>query len=161
MLLPSIFNSNRNNLSLFDFDNFMNDFPSFPEFTGIGRHIMKTDVQEHDDRYELDIDLPGFKKDEINLELENGYLTVSAQRKEEKKEDGNNGKYIRQERVASAARSFYVGEATEEDIKARFDNGVLHLNVPKKEKALSEKKFIAIEGPSEAQIPEKTEETKE
>ena len=147
-MLPSIFGEN-----LFD-DWF--DFPSLRELRNIDRrlygrnasHEMKTDVKEHEDHYEVDIDLPGFKKDEIQLSLENGYLTVTAAKGVEKDEE-NKGKLIRQERWAGTLqRSFYVGEVLEEtDIGARFENGVLSLNIPKKdEKKLPEKKTIMIEG---------------
>jgi HSP20 family molecular chaperone IbpA len=107
---------------------------------------MKTDVQEHEDHYEVDIDLPGFKKEDINLELQNGYLTVSATKGIDKE---TKGKTIRQERyVGSMQRSFYVGDAlTETDIAAKLENGVLRLNIPKKDaKKLPEKKVIMIEG---------------
>ena len=148
-MLPSIFGEN-----LFD-DWF--DFPSFPEFRNIDRklygrhaaHEMKTDVREHEDHYEVDVDLPGFKKDEIRLELENGTLTVHAAKDLEKEKTDKAGKVIRQERFSGAMqRSFYVGEAlTEEDIGAKFENGVLSLNSPKKDvKKLPEKKVIQIEG---------------
>ena len=148
MLLPSIFGEN-----LFD-DWF--DFPSFPELRNIDRklygrhaaHEMKTDVREHEDHFEVDVDLPGFKKDEIQLSLENGYLTITAAKGVEKDEE-KKGKLIRQERWAGTLqRSFYVGEILEEtDIGARFENGVLSLNIPKKEeKKLPEKKVIMIEG---------------
>ena len=113
--------------------------------------LMKTDVTEHDDRYEVAMDLPGFKKEDLKLELQNGYLTVSASKslnKDEKEE--KSGKLIRQERYSgSMARSFYVGEeVTEEDVQAKFENGVLKLTIPKKEeqKAVEEHKTIAIEG---------------
>ena len=152
MLVPSIFND-----SLFD-DLF--SFPAFPDFDRdfdhaerrlYGRHpdrLMKTDVHEHDDHYEVDIDLPGFKKEDINLELEKGYLTVSAAKNYDKDEK-KKGKLIRQERYSGAMqRSFFVGEnITEEEIKATFQHGVLSLTVPKKDQAkLPEKKTIAIEG---------------
>ena len=148
-MLPSIFGEN-----LFD-DWF--DFPSFPEFRNVDRklygrhaaHEMKTDVREHEDHYEVDVDLPGFKKDEIRLELENGTLTVHAAKDLEKEQKDKAGKLIRQERFSGAMqRSFYVGEAlTEEDIGAKFENGVLSLNIPKKDvKKLPEKKVIQIEG---------------
>ena len=148
-MLPSIFGEN-----LFD-DWF--DFPSFPEFRNIDRklygrhaaHEMKTDVREHEDHNEVDVDLPGFKKDEIRLELENGTLTVHAAKDLEKEQKDKAGKIIRQERFSGAMqRSFYVGEAlTEEDIGAKFENGVLSLNIPKKDvKKLPEKKVIQIEG---------------
>ena len=109
----------------------------------------KTDIREHDEGYEVDIDLPGFKKDEISIELENGYLTVSAAKGLDKDEEDKKGKYIRKERYAGAMqRSFYVGEnLTDEDIKAKYENGILRLSVPKKPaKAVEAKKTIAIEG---------------
>ena len=149
MLTPSIFGEN-----LFD------DWFAFPDFGDIdraerklyGRHadrLMKTDIQEHDDHYEIDIDLPGFKKEEIGLTLEKGYLTVSAAKNLEDEENKKKGRILRQERFEGAMqRSFYVGDAlTEEDIKATFQHGVLSLDVPKKDKAaIPEKKTIMIEG---------------
>ncbi|MBO4498008.1 MAG: Hsp20/alpha crystallin family protein [Lachnospiraceae bacterium] len=148
MLLPSIFGENL-------LDDWM-DFPKF-EFPNIDRklygkhasHVMKTDVQEVEDGYEVDIDLPGFKKDEIKLSLDNGYLSVSASKSLDNDKKDRKGKLIRQERYAgSMARSFFVGDnVTEENIKAKFEDGVLKLHVPKEEPAkVPEKKFIAIEG---------------
>ena len=148
MLLPSVFGEN-----LFD------EWFNFPDFRDMdrterklyGKHadrLMKTDVHEHDDHYEVDIDLPGFSKDEINLELKEGYLTVSAAKGVDKDNTDRKGKIIRQERYAGAMqRSFYVGEhLTEEDIKACFKNGVLSLDVAKKDQPkLPEKKTITIE----------------
>ena len=149
MLMPSIFAENL-------FDEFFDDFPMPREFRNIDRRLygknaareMKTDVHEHEDHYEVDIDLPGFKKDEISLSLENGYLTVHAAKGLDKDETTKKGKVIRQERYAgSLQRSFYVGDTlTEKDITARFENGVLSLNVPKAEAKLPEKKVIMIEG---------------
>ena len=147
-MLPSIFGEN-----LFD-DWFR--FPAMPSFPDVdkvlyGKHAareMKTDVREHDDFYEIDMDLPGFKKDQIKLELEHGYLTVSAAKGLDKDETDKQGTVIRQERYAGAMqRSFFVGETlTEEDIKAKFENGVLSLTVPKAEtKKLPEKRVIMIE----------------
>ena len=137
------------------FDDWMR-FPTFRDFDDVekklyGRHaahVMKTDVHENDEGYEVDIDLPGFKKDELNLRLENGYLTVSAAKGLDKDEKTKKGKIIRQERYAGAMElSFYVGDAiTEEDVKAKFEDGVLRLTVPKKEAPkLPEKKTIRIE----------------
>ena len=148
MLLPSVFGEN-----LFD------EWFNFPDFRDVdrterklyGKHadrLMKTDVHEHDDHYEVDIDLPGFSKDEIDLELKEVYLTVSAAKGVDKDKTDRKGKVIRQERYAGAMqRSFYVGEnLTEEDIKASFKNGVLSLNVAKKDQPkLPEKKTIAID----------------
>ena len=150
MLMPSLFAENL-------FDEFFDDFPMPREFRNIDRRLygknaareMKTDVHEHEDHYEVDIDLPGFKKDEITLSLENGYLTVNAAKGLDKDETTKKGKVIRQERYAGALqRSFYVGDAlTENDITARFENGVLSLNVPKQEaRKVPEKKVIMIEG---------------
>ncbi|WP_026497646.1 Hsp20/alpha crystallin family protein [Butyrivibrio sp. WCD2001] len=149
MLMPSIFEENL-------FDNWF-DFPMFNEFDNTerklyGKHadrLMKTDVHDNEDHYEVDIDLPGFKKEDISLELDNGYLTISATKGLDKDEKNHKGKIIRQERYqGSMQRSFYVGDnLTEEDIKATFRHGVLSLNVPKKEQAkVPEKKTIMIEG---------------
>ena len=98
-----------------------------------GKNLMKTDVRETEDTYELDIDLPGFKKDEVNLELKDGYLTIQAAKGLDKEEPEKKGKYIRQERYAGAcSRSFYVGEHVEpEDIRAKFENGILQISLPK------------------------------
>ena len=146
MLMPSIFGEN-----LFN-DDWMNF--GFPEVDKAlyGKHagnVMKTDVKETEAGYEVDIDLPGFKKDEINAKLDNGYLTISAAKGLDKDEQDKNGKYIRRERYAgSMSRSFYVGEGvTEDDIKAKYEDGILRLVVPKKDaKAVENKKYIAIEG---------------
>ena len=96
----------------------------------------------------MDVDLPGFKKDEINLELNNGYLTISAEKALEKDGENKKGKMLRQERYSGMMqRSFYVGDyVTEEDVKASYESGVLHVFVPKKEAKLPEKKTILIEG---------------
>ncbi len=109
---------------------------------------MKTDVTEHDDHYEIAIDLPGFKKEDVTIDLENGYLTVGAAKGVDKDENDKEGKLIRQERYSGAMqRSFYVGEnVTEEDIKAKMEHGVLTPTIPKKETPkLPEKKTIVIE----------------
>ena len=136
------------------FDDFMDDF-GFPDVNKelYGKHaknVMKTDVRELEDGYEIIMDLPGFKKDEIEIMLENGYLNVSATKGLDKDESDKAGKYIRRERYSgSMSRSFYVGDGvSQEDIKAKFENGVLTLEVPKKEAkpAVEEKKTIAIEG---------------
>ena len=153
MLLPSIFGENL-------FDDFFDDVPFFDnraenqiEKKLYGRHahnVMKTDIKETDDGYELIVDLPGFKKDELNLDLTDGYLTISASKGLDKDEEDKKGKYIRKERYSGAcSRSFYVGDAvTQDDVKAKFENGVLTLEVPKKEEApkVEEKKYISIEG---------------
>ena len=148
MLMPSIFGENLFDDDWFDFDR---DFwgRKNPLYGKNAKNIMKTDIREHDAGYELDIDLPGFKKDEINVELENGYLTISAAKGLDKDEQDKKGKYIRKERYAGAMqRSFYVGDAvTEEDVKAKFEDGILKLSIPKKDaKEVETKKTIAIEG---------------
>ena len=154
MLMPSIFGEDM-------FDDFMRDFPFFDENAGnkiekklSGRHaknMMKTDIKEQEDGYELEMDLPGFTKDEITAELKDGYLTISASKGLDKDEqEKETGKYIRRERYAGACqRSFYVGEdITEQDIKAEFKHGILKLFVPKKEAQpkVENKKYVAIEG---------------
>ena len=149
MLLPAIFGENL-------FDDFMNDnfernfFGSRnPLYGKHSKNLMKTDVKETDNGYELDIDLPGFKKDEITAHLEDGYLTVSAAKGVDKDEKDKEGRYIRRERYSgSMTRSFYVGNAvTEQDIKAKYEDGILSLSIPKKDpKAVEAKKYIAIEG---------------
>ena len=108
---------------------------------------MKTDVREHDGGYEVDIDLPGFNKDEIKLDLRDGYLTVSAAKGLDKDEQDKKGRYIRQERWSGAcSRSFYVGDLKPEDIKAKYEHGVLRLSLPKAEtKAMEDHSRIAIE----------------
>ena len=150
MLMPSIF---RENL----FDDWMDDFSWMRDFGNVDRKLygkhagreMLTDVRDHEDHYEVEIDLPGFKKDQIQVELHDGTLTITAQKGLEQNEKNSEGKYVRQERYSGMmSRSFYVGEnMTEEDIKAKFEDGVLKLNIPKKEeKKLPEKRNIMIEG---------------
>ena len=139
------------------FDDFMDfDFPAFRGFEDVdrklyGKHVsqlMKTDVKEHDDGYEVDIDLPGFKKDEIHLDLQNGYLTVAASKGLDKDKQDKKGRIIRQERYAgSMQRSFYIGDAVSNDeVKAKFEDGVLKLMIPKNENKIPEKHTIMIEG---------------
>ena len=140
MLMPSIFGEN-----LFD------DFMDFPFGGKKINTMMKTDIRDTDSSYELDIDMPGFKKEDIKAQLKDGYLTISAAKGLDKDEqEKTSGRYIRQERYAGACeRSFYVGEdMTEDDIKGEFKHGILRLSIPKKEaKPLAEeKKYISIEG---------------
>ena len=146
MLMPSIFGEN-----LFN-DDWMNfGFPEVDKalYGKHAAHEMKTDVRETDSGYEVDIDLPGFKKDEINIQLDNGYLSISAAKGLDKDEQDKEGKYIRKERYAgSMSRSFYVGNAiTQDDIKAKYESGILRLSVPKKAaEEIEGAKRIAIEG---------------
>ena len=150
MLVPSIFS-----------DNFFDDFFEFPfiddraeknaERKLYGHHasnLMKTDIKEFDDKYEVEIDLPGFKKDEIKAELNNGYLTVSAAKGlDEDKEDKKTGKYIRRERYeGQCSRSFYVGESVQaKDVNAKFEDGILKISVPKAAPQVETDNVIAIE----------------
>jgi HSP20 family molecular chaperone IbpA len=148
MFTPAVFTENL-------FDDLFDEFP----FRGMrnvdrklyGKHanrVMLTDVRELDDHYELEVDLPGFRKEDITVELNEGNLTITASKGLNEDEKDNNGKYVRQERYAGVmTRSFYVGdEITAEDISAKFEDGVLKLNIPKKEvQKLPEKKTIMIE----------------
>ena len=148
MLMPSIFGEN-----LFD-DDWMN-FPFNDEFWGkknplYGKHaqnMMKTDIRETDGSYELDVDLPGFKKDEIQVQLKDGYLVLSAAKGLDKDEKDKEGHYIRQERyVGNMTRSFYLGDIPKEDIKAKYEGGVLRLSVPKSDmKQIENTSTIMIE----------------
>ena len=137
------------------FDEDWADTPLSREFFGKGnflygknaKNLMRTDVRETEDTIEADIDLPGFEKNEIQVHLENGYLTVSAEKHQENKE--GKGKYLRQERYSGTmSRSFYVGETlTAEDIKAKYENGILTICLSKKAPQVSEQRSrIAIEG---------------
>lgn len=149
-MMPRIFGENL-------FDDFMNDF-AFPAFPNVekklygkhARNLMKTDIKDTDTGYEVDVDLAGFKKDEIQIELEKGFLTVTAAKGLDKDEKDKKDNYIRRERYAgSMSRSFYVGEhVTEDDIHPKYENGILSFTVPKEEaKAIEDKKhYISIEG---------------
>ena len=148
-MLPSIF---RDNLfdDMFDFDDFDKEFNRMmrPLYGKHAQNMMKTDVRETDNSYELDIDLPGFKKDEIKVELDNGYLSISAAKGLDKDEEKKDGKYIRRERYAGAMnRTFYVGgNLTQQDIQAKFEDGILKISVPKKDvQQIEQNKYIAIE----------------
>ncbi|MDY2910911.1 MAG: Hsp20/alpha crystallin family protein [Agathobacter sp.] len=148
MLMPSIFGEN-----LFD-DIFDGDF--FRPAAGSNRYsnantaVMKTDVRENQDSFDIDIDLPGYKKDDVKAELKDGYMTITAEKNDSNEEKDNKGNYIRRERFyGTCSRSFYVGDdVTEEDIKAKFEDGILKINVPKREKKeeIPQKKYICIEG---------------
>ena len=147
-MLPSIF---RDNLfdDMFDFD-FDREFDRMmrPLYGKHAQNMMKTDVRETGNSYELDIDLPGFKKDEIKVELDNGYLSISAAKGLDKDEEKKDGKYIRRERYAGAMnRTFYVGDnLTQQDIQAKFEDGILKISVPKKDvQQIEQNKYIAIE----------------
>ena len=148
MLLPSIFGENLfDDFDNFNFDKALNRMNR--ELYGKhSRNMMKTDVRETENSYELDIDLPGFKKDEIKVELDNGYLSISAAKGLDKDEEKKDGKYIRRERYAGAMnRTFYVGDnLTQQDIQAKFEDGILKISVPKKDvQQIEQNKYIAIE----------------
>lgn len=148
-MLPSIFGEN-----LFDemFDEAFDMVPVFsrrnPLYGKHGKNLMKTDVRETKDSYELDIDLPGFKKDEVKVDLKDGYLTISAAKGLDKDEQDKKGRYIRRERYAGqCSRSFYVGDGVEaKDVHARFEDGILRLSMPKAApKELPQQSSINIE----------------
>ena len=148
-MLPSIFGENL-------FDDFFGDpfgmmMPQGrdPLYGKHAKNLMKTDVREMDGSYELDVDLPGFKKDEVSIDLKDGYLTISAEKSMEKDKENEKGKMLRQERYSGVMqRSFYIGDhLSEEDVKASYESGVLHIKFPKKEALKApEKKTILIEG---------------
>ena len=146
MLMPSIFGENL-------FDDFFDGFARpYKVTTGYSQpaSVMKTDVKETEGSFELDIDMPGYKKEYVKAELKDGYLTITGTTKKETDDQSKKGKYVRRERYyGSCSRSFYVGEeVTEEDIKAKFEDGILKISVPKKEPqpAVEQTKTIAIEG---------------
>ena len=143
MLMPSLFTNS-----------FMDDFfdaPSFGvyKYDAPAQNLMSTDVFEKEDGYEIDMNLPGFKKEDVTGEVKDGYLIIKASTKNSKDEKDAKGKYIRKERYAGAmSRSFYVGDAvSEEDIHAKYENGILHVTFPKEEtkKEAEEKKFVSID----------------
>lgn len=145
MLMPSLFGESL-------LDRFF-DMPVLPRPEGFGgstKNVMNTDIKENDDNYEIAMNLPGFRKEDVQGEVKDGYLTISASTSTSNDTKDDNGKYIRRERYSgSCSRSFYVGEqVTQDDIKARFEDGVLKIVVPKMEAkpAVEEKRFIAIEG---------------
>ena len=149
MYMPSIFGESLFD-NMFPFDEKFFTEKKDPLYGKNVSRLMKTDVRETEKTYELDIDLPGFKKDEIKVQLKDGYLTLSAAKGLDKDEQDKKGNYIRRERYAGTlSRSFYVGDAvSEEDIHAKYEDGILKLSVPKKApKAVEEKDgYIAIEG---------------
>ncbi len=146
MLMPTIFGERL-------FDNFMDDF-GFPNVDRIAAskntsNLMRTDIKETEDSFELEVELPGYKKDDVKAHLKDGYLTINVSKDENNDVKDENGKYIRRERYSgSMSRSFYVGEDVQEsDIKAKFEDGVLKLAFPKEQpKKIEEPKYIAIEG---------------
>ena len=148
-MLPSIFGENLFDDSLSDFFDFGRLMPQVSSelYGKHARNLMKTDVRELDGSYELDVDLPGFKKDEVTVDLQDGYLTISAAKGLDKDEPDKKGKFLRQERYAgSMSRSFYVGDVKPEDVKAKYESGVLTVLIPKEEpKKLTSSSKIAIE----------------
>ena len=146
-MLPSLFGE-----SLFDrfFDDSLeNEFfgTHNPLYGKHAKNLMKTDVKDVNDHYEVAVDLPGFQKDEVNVELENGYLTISAAKGLDKDQKDDEGHYIRQERYSgSCSRSFYVGDIQPEDIHAKYEDGILKLTLPKADqKAIEHQNRIAIQ----------------
>lgn len=147
MLMPSIFGEN-----LFDdlFEDIGRPARQLMRYNAPVNSMMRTDIRETKNGFELAIDLPGYKKENVQAELKDGYLNISANSNRENEEKDKDGKYIRRERYyGSCSRSFYVGEQmTQEDIKAKFEGGILKVSIPKKEEkpAVEESKYIAIEG---------------
>ena len=147
MLMPSIFGE-----SLIDefFDDFARPVKSVARVSAPATAVMRTDVKETETGYELDIDLPGYKKEDVQAQLKDGNLTITATAKKDNEQKEENGKYIRRERYyGTCSRSFYVGEDIEqEDIKAKFEDGILKISVPKKDAKpkVEENKYITIEG---------------
>lgn len=150
MMMPSVFGENL-------FDDWMDDFPfekSFfdrknPLYGKHAKNMMKTDIRENDNGYEVAIDLPGFKKEELSVQLDNGYLTITAAKGLDKDEEDKKGRYIRRERYAgSLSRSFYVGEGvTQDQVHAKYEHGILKLSLPKVDaKAVEQQNHIAIDG---------------
>ena len=149
MMMPSIFGEN-----LFDDwmgfpfdDDFFRRTPSYNKKSSTS--VMRTDIRDTDDSYELDVDLPGYKKDEINVQLKEGYLTISASKNTENDEKDKKGNYIRRERYnGTMSRSFYVGNAIhQDDIRAKYADGILKISVPKKtKKEVEQANYISIEG---------------
>ena len=147
MLMPSIFGE-----SLFDdfFDDFARPARSAARYNTPTTNVMRTDVKEDENGYELHIELPGYQKEDVKAQLKDGYLTITAKHEDNKDEKNEKGNYIRRERFyGQCSRSFYVGEdVTQQEIKAKFENGVLELTIPKKEEKpkVPEKQYIFIEG---------------
>ena len=133
----------RNNYDLWD------EMFKDPFFTGESNKIMKTDIKEKKDKYVIEMDFPGYEKDNIKIEIEDGYLSIHATANSSKDENDDEGEFVRKERYfGECSRSFYIGDdITEEDIRASFKNGTLKIEVPKKEakKEIPEKKYIAID----------------
>jgi HSP20 family protein len=146
MLMPVMRNS--------FFEDFLKDFPMgfAPAANNHERNqagsVMKTDIKEDENGFDIVMDLPGFKKENVKAQIRDGYLVIQAETRTDNEEKDDKGKYLRRERYyGNCQRSFYVGdEITEEDIKARFEDGVLNINIPKKEKQIEEPKYVAIEG---------------
>lgn len=146
MLMPSIFGEDL-------FDDFMR-FPMEHEMRNrsaqTNKELMRTDIREVDGNYELDIELPGYKKEDMKLQLKDGYLTIQASRSEAKDEKDSKGRYVRRERFTGhCSRSFFIGRSIhQEDVHAKYEDGILKLSFPKEDtkREMEEKKYIAIEG---------------
>lgn len=138
-------NYNRSN-SPFDFIDSAFDDLFRPLFYDEKLDAMKTDIRETKDAYILDVEMPGFEKSEISMDVENGYLTIRAEKSEKDEEDKKEHRYVRKERSVSCQRSYYIGDADEDSIKAKYDKGVLTVTLPKKEeKKPAPKKSIVID----------------
>lgn len=146
-MLPSIFGENLFDDFFSDPFGMMNPHGHDPLYGKHAKNLMKTDVRETENSYELDVDLPGFKKDEVNVDLKDGYLTISAAKGLDKDQKDDKGHYIRQERYSgSCSRSFYVGDIQPEDVHAKYEDGILKLTLPKADqKAIEHQNHIAIQ----------------
>ncbi len=136
-------NSNNNPLDFFGdaFDDFFR-----PLFYDEKFDSMKTDIKETANAYELDVEMPGFDKEDISIDVDNGYMTIRAEKKEKEESGKEEHRYVRKERSVSCQRSYYIGDTEESDIKAKYDKGILTVTLPKKEEKKPEgKKTIAIE----------------
>lgn len=146
MLMPSVFGETL----LDDFFGFRDIFPSESRIVGNTNGLMQTDIEDKGDGYQVTMNLPGFKKEDVRGELKDGYLTITATTNSTNEEKGEENRFIRRERYSgTCSRSFYVGEdVTQEEIKARFEDGTLKLLIPKKESkpAVEQSRYIAIEG---------------
>lgn len=135
----------KNNKEYGIFDPFFDGFFRFPSFKNEMKEmekLMKTDVRESENGYDIEVEMPGYEKGDINLELNNGYLTITASRNEKNDESDKKDNYIRRERYyGNCARSFYVGDIKEEDIDAKLEKGVLSIHIPKEVEKDSKKKI--------------------
>ena len=133
-------NNEGNSLDFFD-DAFDSLFK--PMFYEEKFNTMKTDIKEREDSYVMDVEIPGFDKKDVNISLKDGYLTITAEKKEE--DNGKKENYVRRERSTSLSRSYYVGDVAKESVKAKYENGVLSIEIPKEQEKKERTHNIEIE----------------